>query len=140
MEVQEVDIDIYSEDGSLKDDDPLRVWNRQCQEAIALDGRTFSPGPHTRRRMEQAGFVNVREYPFKLPIGVWPKGKDHVRLFSLSVVSPSMQPVHYIATIRILSSHASPSFDTVSRVPSWNGTRTGPVVPISAHTRFLRER
>lgn len=77
MEVQEVDIDIYSEDGSLKDDDPLRVWNRQCQEAIALDGRTFSPGPHTRRRMEQAGFVNVREYPFKLPIGVWPKGKDH---------------------------------------------------------------
>ncbi|KAI9757693.1 MAG: hypothetical protein M1815_000340 [Lichina confinis] len=77
MEVQEVDIDIYSEDGSLKEDDPLRVWNKQCQEAIALDGRTFSPGPHTRRRMEQAGFVNVREYPFKLPIGVWPKEKDH---------------------------------------------------------------
>ena len=107
MEVQEVDIDIYSEDGSLKEDDPLRVWNKQCQEAIALDGRTFSPGPHTRRRMEQAGFVNVREYPFKLPIGVWPKEKDHVCflfLCRLSAISPvdrfSMQAVRFIPTIQ----------------------------------------
>lgn len=77
MEVQEVDINIHSEDKSLADDDPLRVWNQNCQKAIAVDDRSFSPGPHIRRWMEEAGYVNVKEYPFKLPIGVWPKDKDH---------------------------------------------------------------
>jgi len=75
-EFQDLDIQFYSHDNTLKDDSALSTWLRQSEEAVKMIGRTLSPGPHLKGWIEGAGFVNVRHEVFKLPVGLWPKQKS----------------------------------------------------------------
>lgn len=63
----------YSEDGSLKDDDPLMVWVKTMGNAARNMGRDPSPGSKLQGWFEETGFTNIAHRRYKLPVGPWAK-------------------------------------------------------------------
>ena len=65
------------DDGSMPDDCMWHEWSRVFIKAGELQGRTFKiiEDSANVRRIEKAGFVNVTEQKFRLPLGGWAKDK-----------------------------------------------------------------
>ncbi|KAI4275155.1 MAG: hypothetical protein L6R38_005941 [Xanthoria sp. 2 TBL-2021] len=74
-EFQDYDIVFYSEDGTLTDDLPIQKWITTFIQAARDFGREPCPGPRLAGLMRDAGFQNVQEKKYKVPIGPWPKDK-----------------------------------------------------------------
>lgn len=64
-----------SDDGTVKDDTAVGQWGKFFNEGQKKTGRTFSVvrDDVQRKCMEEAGFVDIEEFEFKLPVGGWPK-------------------------------------------------------------------
>lgn len=72
-EFQDFDLTYFSEDGSLRADDPMLVWVNRLGQAATKLGREPCPGHLLNGWVRAAGFVNVVHERYKLPIGPWPK-------------------------------------------------------------------
>lgn len=72
-------MNLYSSDGSLSDDNPVRRWNQDILKAARMMGREPNPGPILAGLVQDAGFVSVKEEVYRLPIGTWPKDNSLVR-------------------------------------------------------------
>ena len=49
-----------------------------CLETVGAArtlGQDARPGPKLKKWAEDAGFVNIKQYMFKVPYGPWPKDK-----------------------------------------------------------------
>ncbi|KAH6877223.1 S-adenosyl-L-methionine-dependent methyltransferase [Thelonectria olida] len=64
-----------SDDGSLKDDSPLRTWVEIFEKIGDAMGKCFFYDQKAADAVRDAGFVNVSERRVKVPIGTWPKDK-----------------------------------------------------------------
>jgi SAM-dependent methyltransferase len=73
LELQESANTLYSEDNSLKPDNAMVKMMDGLMEACEKIGRTMNPAPSMKGWVEAAGFVNINQQSFKLPIGSWPK-------------------------------------------------------------------
>ncbi|RKL06274.1 hypothetical protein BFJ71_g2833 [Fusarium oxysporum] len=73
FESQEYDAIIMSDDESLPPNGPLATWFREINEASELMGRPTNVAAHVREAYVQAGFVDVQERIFKMPMNGWPK-------------------------------------------------------------------
>ncbi|KAH0559610.1 hypothetical protein GP486_003875 [Trichoglossum hirsutum] len=87
VELQDYDHDIYSEDGSLKEDSNLRQWNIDLLKAFSDMGRDASPGAHLRGWVTDAGFENVTHKVLKVPIGPWAKEKRLKDIGNLNLIN-----------------------------------------------------
>jgi hypothetical protein len=68
----EMDIMFRSDDGSLPEEDILVEWSKRFQDiGEAKTGKTFRIAERSRRFMEDAGFINVVEKKYKMPVGPW---------------------------------------------------------------------
>lgn len=76
----DTDIQIHCDDGSVKEDSVLFEWSRLFIGAGENMGRTFTIIRDAKRLLEEAGFVDVVEVPYKLPIGPWGKDPKHKEL------------------------------------------------------------
>ncbi|KAF7194911.1 Secondary metabolism regulator LAE1 [Pseudocercospora fuligena] len=72
-EFQDLDLHNYSEDNSIPEGNKVLELYKNVIEGCEKVGRTACPGPHLKKWMEEAGFNNVTEHIFKLPLGPWPK-------------------------------------------------------------------
>jgi len=73
VELHETANKLYSEDDSLKPDNPLVHLMDLLMDACNRIGRTLDPAPSFKHWVNEAGFINVEEQRFKLPVGSWPK-------------------------------------------------------------------
>lgn len=73
LECQELQDMVYSDDGSLTEDMPLFVWCHDLVEASIRSKRPLVAAAQLRRWFEAAGFVDVQEKVYKLPINGWPR-------------------------------------------------------------------
>lgn len=80
VEFQDTTNRLYSEDGTLKPDNNLLKLMTGLIDACAKIGISGDFTPQIKGEVEKAGFVNVEEKIFKVPVGTWPKDK---RLASL---------------------------------------------------------
>lgn len=71
-ESQEIAVGYESEDGTLGPDSALHQWAVDMSHAARLRGRQIDTIPHIRQWLEEAGFVDVHERVFRLPINGWP--------------------------------------------------------------------
>jgi hypothetical protein len=71
----ELSVFFESDDGTLSDDNPLKKWGPTQLAASEKLGKTFAVYEHVKRRIVEAGFVDVREHKFKLPVGPWSSDK-----------------------------------------------------------------
>ncbi|KAL8688934.1 MAG: hypothetical protein Q9218_005272 [Villophora microphyllina] len=74
-EFQDYDLQYYSEDGTLNDDLPIMKWINTLLAACRDFKKDPCPGPNLAQNMRDAGFRDVQEMKYKLPIGPWPKDK-----------------------------------------------------------------
>lgn len=79
VEFQDWDHNIYSDDGSLKDEHSLKKWNVELLKCFASMNREASPGPKLKAWVEDAGFKNITHEVFKAPVGPWAKDKKYAR-------------------------------------------------------------
>ena len=63
----------YSEDGSLLSDSPVVQLMDGLRQAGRKRGRDMDPASSFKRWIESAGFVDVQERRFPLPVGGWAK-------------------------------------------------------------------
>ena len=77
-EIQDFDVDYYSEDGSLKAEHSVQKWITTLLDAARDFGRDACPGPHLKKWFEGAGFEDIHHEKYRLPIGPWPKDKHLV--------------------------------------------------------------
>lgn len=66
-------MNVTSDDGSLPEDSLLRTWGPNTLRAAEKSGRPIDTMDTMRASIEKAGFVDVHEKLYKLPIGPWPK-------------------------------------------------------------------
>ncbi|KAK2747804.1 hypothetical protein FQN57_001834 [Myotisia sp. PD_48] len=76
----EMSISFVSDDGTVTDNHVLAVWSRTFIEAGDRIGKTFCIAERARDYMEEAGFENVVETNYKLPVGGWSSDKHLKRL------------------------------------------------------------
>ncbi|CAK7227273.1 hypothetical protein SCUCBS95973_006484 [Sporothrix curviconia] len=72
-EFQDFNLNYYSEDGTLKDDNPIVVWAATMRDAVRGIGRDPLPGGKLAGYFEDAGFTNIVHRRVKLPVGPWAK-------------------------------------------------------------------
>ncbi|KPM41478.1 hypothetical protein AK830_g5067 [Neonectria ditissima] len=73
VEFQETANTLYSEDGSLAPENPMAQLMDYLSTACDKIGRTLDPAPFFFQWAEEAGFTQLKEERFKLPVGTWPK-------------------------------------------------------------------
>lgn len=73
MESQEYMPTVYCDDGTMSPDYAFSEWTQTQDRAAMTMGRPLRIGNKLKRWYEQAGFVDVHEEIFKLPINSWPK-------------------------------------------------------------------
>ncbi|KAM0273918.1 hypothetical protein ACHAQH_008122 [Verticillium albo-atrum] len=73
VEFQESANTLLSDDGSLKPENPMVIMMNGLMAACEKIGRTMDPAPSMKQWSLDAGFENVNQQSFKLPIGSWPR-------------------------------------------------------------------
>lgn len=73
MESQEYFSTVYCDDDTMRPDYAFAEWTRTWDKAAMALGKPLRIANKLKRWYEQAGFVDVHEEIFKLPINTWPK-------------------------------------------------------------------
>ncbi|RFU28532.1 hypothetical protein B7463_g7822, partial [Scytalidium lignicola] len=73
MESQEIMSTPYCDDGTMPADWPFLEWNKHLDDAAMAADRPLRIANKLKRWYIQAGFVDVQEKIFKLPMNTWPK-------------------------------------------------------------------
>lgn len=76
IELQDFDLKYRSDDGTLTPEHDYYKWNDLFLAGLESINRTARPGPMLRSYVEAAGFINIREEKFKIPLGPWPKDPE----------------------------------------------------------------
>jgi hypothetical protein len=87
VEIQEADLNLQSDDGTLKPDNIMLKSLRLLTEASVKFGRPYQDIPPLADIMTQVGFVDVVIKQFKWPINGWPKDKKDKLLGEWSYIN-----------------------------------------------------
>lgn len=79
VEFQDWSANVYSQDGSVKEDSAIAQLSREIVKRRDGAGYVTSPGPNLEKYVRDAGFVNVKVLKYPVPIGSWPKDPKYVR-------------------------------------------------------------
>lgn len=84
MESQEVMSIPYCDDGTMPTDWPFLDWSRRIDESAVFAHRPVKIANMLRTWYEEAGFVDVREEVFKLPMNGWPRNTQLKQIGQMS--------------------------------------------------------
>ncbi|KAL1968401.1 hypothetical protein VTN77DRAFT_1930 [Rasamsonia byssochlamydoides] len=73
FEVVEAPVWVFSDDGSLKEDSPYMQYLKNLKEAGETTGRKVDISSELKPWMQEAGFEDVTEKVYVVPLGPWPK-------------------------------------------------------------------
>lgn len=76
VEVVEMDIKATSDDGSLPPDNHLTQYLNLLIEAAAKSNRKLDIATDLHGLVTAAGFTDLEETAYKLPMGTWPKSRE----------------------------------------------------------------
>ncbi|KAG7403604.1 putative methyltransferase tdiE [Fusarium oxysporum f. sp. rapae] len=80
VELQEIDVIMKSDDGTLTEDNALLKWNKLLNEAAIKIGRPFEKTDAFKNIMAEVGFTNIVTTRFKWPTNRWAKDKKYKEL------------------------------------------------------------
>ncbi|KAF4958164.1 hypothetical protein FSARC_11081 [Fusarium sarcochroum] len=73
IEIQGVNAYLESDDGTIEKAPNAQTWMKCLREACTKFGKPADVAAEWKARMSKAGFVDVQQQVFKLPIGAWPR-------------------------------------------------------------------
>lgn len=75
VELQDLVPEAFCDDASMPENYPAGAWLKLITSGLQnLGANMYAPKTHLQR-LRDAGFTNVQEKRFKVPIGTWPKLK-----------------------------------------------------------------
>ncbi|KAF2087635.1 S-adenosyl-L-methionine-dependent methyltransferase [Saccharata proteae CBS 121410] len=95
MECQEIDHMPMSDDDSVKPDNAMYQYWQNVTDGLLNVGVQFRTASTLAGHMRAAGFVNVTERVFYVPIGVWPKNRQlrEVGLYWRAVLMEGLEAI-----------------------------------------------
>ena len=72
LEQAEMNITFKAEEGVFPEDHFLHIWSQTFLEAGEKFGKTFRIVEYMKSWIEEAGFEDVQEENYKVPVGSWP--------------------------------------------------------------------
>jgi hypothetical protein len=84
IEEFELDIRVQTDDNSLPDNSELAKWGDNFIGCSERAGRPLTVQETMRSNIEKAGFIDVHEHVYKVPIGPWAKDKIHKEVGQLN--------------------------------------------------------
>lgn len=76
IEAKETDVYTRSNNNTVPNNASLKEWERACIQAyISIRQQSTAPG-HIKEWISEAGFIDIQERQFKLPINSWPKNSE----------------------------------------------------------------
>ncbi|QSZ36771.1 hypothetical protein DSL72_006654 [Monilinia vaccinii-corymbosi] len=84
MESQEIMFTPYCDDESMSDRWPFLEWAGYVEKAATKAGRSMNVANRLKGWYEAAGFVDVQEKIYKLPINPWPEDRNLQKLGQMS--------------------------------------------------------
>lgn len=106
-EFQDYDMRYFSDDGSLTEEHHTKKWIDTLLSAAAKQGREPVPGIRLKQWAVDAGFVNITEKIFRMPIGPWAKDKN-------------LKQIGYINLMQILEGLEAFSLRLLCDVEGWS--------------------
>lgn len=118
MEMQEYNCYVDSDDGTAAEAAHLLEWVEQMNEASKKFGKEFRVCAVLKKNMEDAGFVDVREEIYKVPIGPWAKGKKNKELgiYYRAQFVDAVEPFTMALFTRVLGYNSEEAKKVVERV------------------------
>ncbi|CCX12949.1 Similar to Demethylmenaquinone methyltransferase; acc. no. Q9RRT0.1 [Pyronema omphalodes CBS 100304] len=86
VELGEADIDIYCDDGSMKSDNPLKVYIGHLRSALSAMQRTSPTTTFLENLLKEAGFEDIKTVQAKEPIGPWAKDPRMKKIGAMSLL------------------------------------------------------
>ncbi|KAG9229111.1 S-adenosyl-L-methionine-dependent methyltransferase [Amylocarpus encephaloides] len=95
VELQELRFQIQCDDNTMKDDYGVRKFLELVRDALAIFGVDVFTMTKNAQRLRDAGFVNIEEKIFKIPVGTWPKNRtmQTIGLYMRSVIYDGLQGI-----------------------------------------------
>ncbi|KAJ5439018.1 uncharacterized protein N7458_010016 [Penicillium daleae] len=84
IEEFELDISVKTDDNSLAEDSELAKWGENFKGCSERAGRSLTVQETMRSKIEKAGFIDVHEQVYKVPIGPWAKDKVYKEVGQLN--------------------------------------------------------
>ncbi|KXG51517.1 uncharacterized protein PGRI_089100 [Penicillium griseofulvum] len=107
IEQIELDVRVHSDDDTLQKDGVLASWGDNFIGCSERAGRSLLTQETMRGAIEKAGFVDVQEKLYKIPLGPWPKDK-------VLKEAGQLQYAHWVAALEgwamwLLTKHGAPT-------------------------------
>lgn len=80
VEIQDIDFPVCCDDGTMAPNSAIARWSGTLLLAASTLGFPLDTCGQAKRMMENVGFVDVVQIPFKWPINRWPKQKKYKEL------------------------------------------------------------
>ncbi|KUJ08667.1 S-adenosyl-L-methionine-dependent methyltransferase [Mollisia scopiformis] len=95
IELQELEFVTLCDDGTMKDDYTVYRFLTLIKEGLAVFGVDLLAMRRNAELLRDAGFVNVEEKVFKIPLGIWPRNKTMklIGLYLRSVIYDGLQGI-----------------------------------------------
>ncbi|OKL62917.1 hypothetical protein UA08_01993 [Talaromyces atroroseus] len=118
LELQEYETEIMSDDGTHLQAQSFMLWQTQLNEASRLFGKAFTDYHYHKQRMEEAGFVDVVDDAFKVPIGTWPRDRrmKEIGKFQLYQMLEAVEPFTLAVFTRVLKWRPEETRDLIDKV------------------------
>ncbi|KAF8246582.1 S-adenosyl-L-methionine-dependent methyltransferase [Wilcoxina mikolae CBS 423.85] len=109
IELQEISGELHCDDGTMKPDNPIKIYLDTLAEAMIKSGRPAAAnGAAMKEDLEDAGFVDVQVKVYNQPLGPWPKNERLKRIGAMMLLSSETMFSAYgmVAFTRILGMSA----------------------------------
>ena len=75
LEMQEADIQLMSDHHPISPDNAMQKWFQDMRRASLMANRPIHVAPLLKQMFINAGFVDVHEKVYKIPMNGWPRGQ-----------------------------------------------------------------
>lgn len=118
MEMQEYHCEVLSDDNTAEQATYLIDWVEQMNEASKKFGKELATANGLRKQMADAGFIDVHEEIYKVPIGPWAKGRRNKELgiYYRAQFVDAVEPFTMALFTRVLGYTAEEALIIVARV------------------------
>lgn len=110
-----MDIQFTSDDGTVGPGHTMYEWSQLFIDAGEKMGRTFKIPHQSKKLIEEAGFVDVMEKKYKMPVGPWPKDKrwKEIGMWNLTYLTTGLEGMALYILKNVLGVSDSPTATAV---------------------------
>ena len=92
LQLADTDITPRCDDGTMPDDTIFRTWERSARAFAEISRRRFFDAKMTKEEIEDAGFVEIEEKRYKIPLSAWSSDPRYRELGRVSSIFPAPLP------------------------------------------------